>query len=354
MSWIMELRGVSKRYGSVVALDSVGLKVRRGEILSVVGPNGSGKTTLLRLMALIEKPTSGEISFNGTRVNDASRSQIRTRVTLVFQRSAAFNTSVYKNIAYGLKLRGYSKKDIDRKVKEVLDLVELQGYEQRSARSLSGGEQQRVSLARAIVLDVELLLLDEPTANLDPKNSSIIEDTISRVNRDFNTSVVMATPDMFLGERIANRIAVLLNGKIEDIGTISEILQSRPIESIAGFARLENVFSGTSRILEEGTSLIDLGDGVEVEAAIRRPGRVTMVVKPEDIIVSKKPMRSSARNSFEGKIVGILDLGPVVKLRIDAGKRFIAKITKRSFVDMQLKVDSEVFLAFKASSVKLV
>ena len=353
MNPLIELKDVTKSYGDITALNDVSLRMRQGEIFTIAGPNGSGKTTMLRIMASIDTPTGGKVYFNGVRVGGSNRSQIRTKCTMVFQKTALFNTTVYKNIAYGLKLRKFPKDKIDERVENVLDLVKLKGYEKRLAKKLSGGEQQRISLARALALNAELLLLDEPTANLDPKNVSIIEETISRVNREFNTTIVMATHNLFQAETITKRAALLLGGKIVQVGTAQEIF-SVPSKHLASFARLENVFSGTSRILKEGTSLIDIGNGLEIEAALKRSGNVTVFVRPEDIIVSKKPISSSARNVFKGKIVEISDLESVVKLKIDAGKQFIVQITKRSFNEMQLNVRSEVFLAFKASSVHTV
>jgi len=353
MKQLMKLKSVTKRYGEITALDEVSLDVRKKEIFTVLGPNGSGKTTILRIMASIDEPTSGEVFLDGYKINDKNRSQARRRSTMVFQKTALFNTTVYKNVAYGLKLRGYSRKEIDEKVKEALSLVKLRDYEGRPAKKLSGGEQQRISLARALVLNTDLLLLDEPTANLDPKNVSIIEETISRVNREFDTTIVMATHNMFQAETLTKRVALLLGGKMAQIGAPQEILRG-PSINLASFARLENVFSGNSKILREETSLIAVDDGVEIEAALKKSGKVTVFVRPEDIIVSKKIMSSSARNVFEGKIVEVSDFGPVVKLRVDAGKEFVVQITKRSFVEMQLNVGSTIFLTFKASSVLLI
>jgi len=353
MKTLIELKGVTKRYGEITALDDVSLGVGEKEIFTVLGPNGSGKTTMLRIMASIDEPTSGEFFFGGEKINDKNRGQARRRSTMVFQKTALFNTTVYKNVAYGLKLRGYSRKEIEEKVKEALSLVKLGGYEKRPAKKLSGGEQQRVSLARALALNTDLLLLDEPTANLDPKNVSIIEETISRVNREHDTTIVMATHNMFQAETLTARVALLLGGKIAQIGAPREIFRS-PSESLASFARLENVFSGTSRVLEEGTSVIDVDGGMRIEAALRKSGKVTVFVRPEDIILSKKAVASSARNVFKGKIVEIADFGPVAKLKVDVGKEFVVQITKRSFVEMQLNVGSTVFLTFKASSVQLV
>jgi tungstate transport system ATP-binding protein len=347
---LIKLKDITKNYGDITALNHVSLRVRKGEVFTIAGPNGSGKTTMLKIMASIDTPTKGEVYFDGLRVSDSNRSQIRTKCTMVFQKTVLFNTTVYKNIAYGLKLRKFSKNEIDERVENVLDLVKLHGYEKRLAKNLSGGEQQRVSLARALALDTELLLLDEPTANLDPKNVSIIEETMSRVNREFNTTIIMATHNLFQAETITKRAALILGGKIVQVGTAQEIFRV-PSKHLASFARLENVFSGTSRILKEGTSLIDVGNGLEIETSLKKSGNVTVFVRSEDIILSKKPISSSARNVFKGKIVEISDLESVVKLKIDAGKQFIVQITKRSFNEMQLNVRSEVFLTFKASSV---
>jgi len=353
MKPIMELENISKTYGNITALNQVNLKIQKGEMFSFLGPNGSGKTTLLRIMAGIEKPTNGEIRFNGIKVDESNINDVRSKTTMVFQKTALFSTSVFKNIAYGLRLRGYSKKETDDKIREVLKTVKLEGYEKRPAKKLSGGEQQRVALARALALDTEVLLLDEPTVNLDPKNVSIIEETISRVNREFNTTIVIATHNMFQAETLTNRVALLLRGKITQIGTAQEIFRF-PSESLERFARLENVFSGNSRILQEGTSVIEVDNGIQIEAALRKSGKVTVFVRPEDIILSKKQITSSARNVFKGKIVEVSDFGPVVKLKINMGKEFVVQITKRSFVEMQLNVGSTVFLTFKASSVHLI
>jgi len=353
MNTLIELENISKTYGNNTVLKQVNLHIQEGEVFSLLGPNGSGKTTLLRIMAGIEKPTSGEMRFKGAKVGDGNLNDLRLKTTMVFQKTALFNTSVYKNIAYGLRLRERSKKETDQKVREVLKTVKLEGYEKRPAKKLSGGEQQRVALARALALDTEVLLLDEPTANVDPKNVSIIEDVLSWVNREKKTTMVVATHNMFQAETLAKRAALLLEGKIVKVGAPQEIFKLPPT-LLASYARLENVFSGISKITGEGTSLVDIGDGVQIETSFEKIGNTTVFVRPEDIIVSLNPIVSSARNSFEGRIVEVSDLGAIVKLRVKAGRDFTVQVTKRSFNDMQLNIDSRVFLAFKASSVQTV
>jgi len=351
----IEVQNLCKEYSGKRVLRDVNFRVQDEEIFAIIGPNGAGKTTLLRLLNLLDEPSSGTISFDRAVVDYSvkSRLALRRRMSMVFQQTILFNMSVFDNVAYGLKIRGENGRSIDRKVKEVLELVQLSGFEHKNALSLSGGEAQRVALAQALVVEPELLLLDEPTANLDPKNIFIIEKVLSWVNRERKTTMVMATHNMFQAETLAKKVGFLLDGKMEKIGTAQEVFDA-PSKHLIDFARLENVFSGNSRILEEGTSLIDIGDGIQIEAATRKSGNVTIFVRPEDIILSRKPIVSSARNVFKGKIVEISDMGSVVKLKIDSGKRFIVQITKRSFHEMRLNIHLEVFLAFKASSVNII
>ena len=353
MRAVAELRDVTKTYGTKIVVDTVNLEIREGEILALLGPNGSGKSTILKMLAFIENPTSGEVMFQSEKVNFKNTEKERVQSTLVFQKTTLFGTSVYNNIAYGLKIRKVAKETRDREVKKALELVKLEGFEKRNARKLSGGEQQRVAIARALVLNTKLLLLDEPTANLDPKNVGIIEEVIETVNRENKTTIVMATHNMFQAENTTERVALLLNGRIAEIGTASEIFRNAS-KNLASFARLENVFSGISRTRNDGTSLIEIDDDLQIEAASKKEGKATVLVRPEDIIVSRKTVNSSARNVLAGKIVGISDMGSTVKLNVDVGKPFVAQITKRSFSEMRLNLNSEVFLTFKASSVYMV
>jgi tungstate transport system ATP-binding protein len=353
---IIETQNLSKNYSTKQVLKDINFKVQNGEIFVLVGPNGAGKTTLLRILDLLEEPSSGTVLFDGTQVDYHSakhRLNLRRRIGMVFQQTVLFNMNVFDNVAYGLKVKDESDENARQKVRETLELVQLRGFEQKNALALSGGEAQRVALAQALVIEPELLLLDEPTANLDPRNVSIVEEALSRVNREKRTTMIMATHNMLQAENLAQRVAAFNEGRIERIGTFHEIFGA-PSKFLVDFARLENVFSGVSKVTGEGTSFVDVGEGLQIETAFDKIGQVTVFVRPEDIIVSLNPIVSSARNSFEGRIVEISDLGKIVKLKVKAGRDFTVQITKRSFNDMQLNIDSKIFLAFKASSVQMV
>lgn len=353
MTIIIELENVSRVLDERPVLSNVSLKVQKGEILALLGPNGSGKTTLLKLLAFIDKPSAGTIYFRGNRITDGNMESMRKNCTMVFQKTIVFNTTVYNNVAYGLKIRKISKNETEQEVEKALKLVRLGGFGKRHVKKLSGGEQQRVALARALVLDTPLLLLDEPTANLDPKTASIIEDVISTVNRESKTTIVMATHNMFQAKSLPHRVALINDGKIDEMGATAEVF-GRLSKTLAGFAALDNIFSGLAKATESGTIVVDVGNGVLIEMTSTAEGQVSVFVNSEDIIISRNRFVSSARNIFKGKITEIVDLGSLVKLKVNVGKSFVVQITKRSFSEMSLGLNTEVFLTFKASSVQTV
>lgn len=221
---LIELRGISKKFGNVVALEDVNLEIRRREIFTVMGNSGAGKTTLLRILAMLERQSEGKYYYDGVEVRGIEE-ELKKKITMVFQKPVMFSSTVYNNIAYGLKLRGYGKDEVSRRVDYALHLVKLEGYEKYNAKKLSGGEQQRVAIARAIVINPELLILDEPTANLDPTNVMIIEKTIKEIVRN-NATVVLATHNLFQARRLSNRVAHLFNGKVVEVGETEQVFEN--------------------------------------------------------------------------------------------------------------------------------
>ncbi len=352
MTVVAELKDITKVYGNKTVVDAVNLQLREGEILALLGPNGSGKSTILRMLAFIENPTTGEVKFQGKAVNFKNTEKERMQSTLVFQKTTLFGTSVYNNIAYGLKIRKATKETTNRKVKEILELVKLEGFERRNARKLSGGEQQRVAIARALVLDTKLLLLDEPTANLDPKNAEIIEEIIDTVNRENKTAIMMATHNIFQAKKLPHRVALMDEGRITEIGTPTDVF-SKLSKNLTRFAAVDNTFTGTAKATATGTSKVDVGNGLQIEIASKKRGTTTVFINPQDIILSKFAVESSARNVFKGKITEITDMDSLVKLKVNVGKSFTVQITKQSFNDLEFCLKAEVFIAFKASSVQV-
>jgi len=351
---LVETRNLSKSYNGIEALKNVNVKVDKGEVLAVVGPSGSGKTTLLRLLNLLDVPSAGEIFFAGrdTACPDADRLALRRRMGMVFQQTVLFNETVYENVAYPLKIRGRYNESGNLRVRDALKLVGLSGFDRKQATGLSGGEAQRVALAQAMVYEPELLLLDEPTVNLDPRNISIIESVISKVNREGGTTIIIATHNMPQAEQLATRVAVLREGELVEVGDAKEMFR-KPSDFLASFGRVLNVFTGQSQLTEEGTAIIDIGGGVKVEALTTKTGSITAFIRPEEIIVSKSPIVSSARNMLKGRVEEILDLDQSVQLKVDAARQFTVNITKRSFQEMKINLGSDIYLSFKASSVHI-
>jgi molybdopterin-binding protein len=339
LTLIYDLSKVSKSYGDVKALEEVSLVIGEGETLGVVGQSGVGKTTLLRILSGLEEPTNGSISFKGNRLDASTRLSLRRCATMIFQTPLFLRGDVFTNIAYGLRLRKTPDDEVRMLVAEVLDRVRLGGYEGRPARRLSGGEQQRVALARALVLDPEVLLIDEPTSNLDAANAKVISAIIEDERQ--GRTVVVSTHDLDLIKRLTDRTVFIEGGRVTEEGAPSELVSIMRLS--------ENLFTGVSRVVE-GVAQVDVGN-VVVRAAVDKTGRATIHVKPEDIIVSLDRIETSARNQFEGTIVGVESLNNLVLLRVDVGETFTVQVTNRSFKEMGLNVGRRVYISFKASSV---
>jgi len=236
---LYQLRGVTRAYGRRRVVDVEALDVERGEIMCLVGPSGSGKSTLLRLLNFLEPPTAGIILFDGQPVPPDPPLDLLRRVTTVFQRPILLNRSVRDNVAYGLRLRGLS---LDGRVDEALDRVGLTAFAHQPAHKLSGGELQRAALARALVLDPEVLLLDEPTANLDPYNVGLIESIVRAQNRERGTTVVLVTHNVFQARRLASQAGLLLEGKIVEVAPVEPFFDSPRDPRTAAFVRGEMVY----------------------------------------------------------------------------------------------------------------
>jgi len=222
----LKLVDVEKNYGVVKALHSVSIEMQGGKIIALLGVNGAGKTTLLRIMAGLEKPDTGKLLFNNQNIDAKG---LRRVSTLVFQKSAMFSMNVYDNLAYGLRIRGVPKEEIGKKITEALHTVRLSGFEKRRAKKTSGGEQQRVALARAFLLEPPVLLLDEPTANLDPNSATIIEKAIIS-KKSAERIIVAATHNLSQARRMADEIVHIYNGEIVEVASPEDFFENPTCE----------------------------------------------------------------------------------------------------------------------------
>ena len=354
---LIETVNLCQKYGEQDILKNINLGVERGEVFALIGPTGAGKTTLLRLIDLIDTPASGKILFEGTdtTLSAKTRLEARRRMAFVFQKPIVFNMSVYDNIATGLKWRGMGKSSIREKTNSILDMVGLSAYRNKNARMLSGGEVQRVAIARAIVSEPEVLLLDEPSANLDPASESKIEELITNISNRYNTTIIMATHDMSQGQRLADRVGVLLNGEILQNGDWREVFSSPKNREVANLVGVENIIDGKIVSSQDKIVAIDVGNNV-IEAISDYPvgEEVCVCIRPEDITLASSKITSSARNAFAGEITRIVSFGALARVEIDCGFPLVSLVTKRSAEELDLAKDRRVYATFKATGVHLI
>ncbi|MDV2990062.1 MAG: ABC transporter ATP-binding protein [Dehalogenimonas sp.] len=351
---IIETSGLTQSYNETTVLRDVDLKVEPGETLGIIGPSGAGKSTLIRLLDLLEIPSSGSISiFNQTVNNKTDRLPLRRRMAFVHQKPLVFTTSVFDNVAQPLRWRGIKKDVIKAQVHEALALVKMDAYINRHAKTLSGGETQRVALARALVTRPELLFLDEPTANLDPQSTVMVEELISSVIQARNLTVVMTTHDLAQGQRLADRIGVLVAGKLLQLGQAQEIFMAPACRAVAEFIGVENILSGTVTAADNGLfTVAAAGRAIQAVGDFKPGDTVDLFIRPEDIVISVTDDKTSARNHFAGTITRLSLVSPLVRLELDAdGLTLMAVVTQQAAADLELVIGKLVFASLKATAI---
>lgn len=283
---VVVLDQVVKHFGSMVAVDRLSLEIRRGEFFSMLGPSGCGKTTTLRMIGGFETPSEGMVWIDGQDVTDVPA--YKRDVNTVFQSYGLFpHLSVYDNVAFGLRRRKVEEKEIERRVTEALELVNLAGYGKRRRSQLSGGQQQRVALARALVNRPQVLLLDEPLGALDLKLRKQMQLELKRIQKEVGITFVFVTHDQEEAMTISDRIAVMNKGHIEQLGPPEEVYERPATLFVAEFLGASNLLDGTYRGTQDGWGLVELGSGTSVRIPAgtgRRAGdRVRIGVRPEKI-----------------------------------------------------------------------
>jgi putative spermidine/putrescine transport system ATP-binding protein len=346
------LQGIARRFGPVIALAGVDLRVRPGEMLTILGPSGSGKTTMLKVVAGFEVPDEGSVQVAGRDVTFAPPAQ--RDIGMVFQNYALFpHMTVAENIAFPLKMRRVAREEIARKVEEALKLVELAGYGDRLPRQLSGGQQQRVALARAVVFGPRLLLLDEPFGALDRKLREQMQLEVKRLQRRLGLTALFVTHDQEEALILSDRIAVMNKGVIVQLGTPQEIY-ARPVDRFVGdFIGESNLFR--ARVKQPGVAVIEdrLAIRIPQNDAIAAGAEIGLLVRPE----RPRPVAAEGRadNVFGGTIDELIYLGESVKyrIRLEAGLELVVRWPFKREGDA-LAVGDHVTVGWSADDVHLV
>jgi putative spermidine/putrescine transport system ATP-binding protein len=311
----LALRGLAKSYGEgKPAVAGIDLDAARGEFLTLLGPSGCGKTTVLRMIAGLVPPSAGRLAVDG--VDITALPSHRRNMGLVFQSYALFpHLSVARNVAFGLEMRGTSKAAIERRVGDSLALVRLAGLRQRMPRELSGGQQQRVALARALVIEPALLLLDEPLSNLDAKLREELRDEIRDIQRRLGITAVFVTHDQVEALTLSDRVAVMNEGRLEQIGTPTDIYERPASEFVAAFIGRTNRIAAT---VVDGSVL--RAGALHFAAATRLPvgTAVTAMIRPHRIRLSSEVGSDGATNQIRARVRKIVFAGDMVQCEIAA------------------------------------
>ncbi len=385
------LRGenIQVRRGGKRILDVSSLKIFPGEVLSVIGPNGAGKTTLLQSLSQLIRLGKGDICFQGKKVGaEMAPLDYRRCLAMVFQEALLFDTTVYANVASGLKIRGVKSAEIVSLVNTRLEQFGIEHLRDRSARTLSGGEAQRTSLARAFAIEPQLLFLDEPFAAFDPPTREALLEDLNGVLRTTGTTAIMATHDQVEALRLSDRIAVMNEGRIAQIGPPAEVMNHPVDEFVASFVGMGTIFEGKVINCERDTTTITVTRDtrpaaadtlptsttsapfppaagtaserndliVEIAGPARREERILCCIRPEHVTLSPgvRTDRSSARNAFPAVIARISPAGAFYKVHLNGGFPLVAYVTVQSIEDLNLRAGATVTASFKATAVHMI
>ncbi len=349
---VLEVHAVSVDYDGRTVLDVPELTVRRGEVLTLLGENGSGKTTLLRLLGLLVRPVRGSVVFCGENVdfgNPRRLLELRRRMAAVMQEPLLCRMSVRRNVALGLRFRGLPKADIEPRVNAWLERLAISHLGERQASKLSGGESQRTSLARAMVLDPEVLFLDEPFAALDAPTRQAQLQEFQEVLAESGVTAVFATHDRGEALALSTRLAVLIQGRIAQVDS-AETVFSRPEQSeIARFVGVETLIPGRIEGKEDNNVWVDCG-----ELRVRAFGQwavgeeVLVAIRPEeiDLLEEHGPVKNGVYNVFPGRVKKVVPAETHYRVEVDCGVNVVAVVSRTATREMVLDVGTPVQVTF--------
>ncbi len=354
---ILEISDLLIRRGERVVLEIASLEVQEGEVLAVIGPNGAGKSTFLLVVSKLLQPERGRLSYRGRLLGPRDGLAYRRQIGLVLQDPLLIDASVYSNVAAGLRFRRMPKDEIHQRVTRWTEALGIAHLLNRPARSLSGGEAQRVSLARAFALEPDLLLLDEPFSALDaPTRLRLVED-FQALLAGVQLTTIMVTHSMDEALLLGDRVAVFLQGGLRQIGSPEQVFRAPVDPEVAAFVGVDVIIPGKVLSCTGGMAVV-AANGYQLDAVgeVTAGRPVYLLLRPEDITVwpDGAAPASSARNRLRGVVTHLLPQGPLVRVGVDCGFPLIALITRSSAEEMGIEPGLPVTVSFKASAVHLI
>ena len=351
---VVELTGIQVVRDGHAVLDVPHLAVARGEVLAVIGPNGAGKSSLLRVIGALEAPAAGTVRFQGQPVIAGAALAVRRRMASVFQEPLLSDTTVFDNVAMGLRFRGVSREQIDPRVARWLGRFSIAELAGRRARTLSGGEAQRVALARALVVEPELLLLDEPFSALDqPTREALIGD-LGRILREERITTVFVTHDHEEAMVLADRVGVLIDGRLIQLDATARVFRSPASEEVARFVGVETLVECRVLSSRGGVSVIEAGGQTMEIAQPAEPGEsVRLCLRAEDVTLktgSPPPGATLPTNRLKGTVARLNPVGLHVRVLVDCGFPLSALVTQRAVEELGLGEGVGVTVQFKATA----
>jgi len=332
------------------ALKNINLSVPEGSYFALLGPTGSGKTLLLEAIAGGYAPREGRIIVCGEDVS--RRPPEKRKISYAPQNYLLFeNMTVRRNVEYGLHAKGIPEEQRRSQTQHLLETLGISHLVDRFPRNLSGGEKQRVSLARALAVQPHAVLLDEPLSAVDEETKRSILDYLRRVHKETGVTVVHVTHDRLEAAAVADTIGVIRDGMITEVDTTAEF--GKKNSKSDPMFESDNLISGRIVRRDGELALVDIGSGKIVETVTDRTGPVMLHIRPENIVISKHGLESSARNRLTGAVTEVTDLGATIRLRIKGDSTLTAVVTRRSFFEMGLNIGSQVFASFKATEVQV-
>jgi molybdopterin-binding protein len=332
-------------------LEDISLDIEEGEYFIILGPTGAGKTVLLESIAGLYPVKSGEIWLRGKEVTSVEPE--KRRISIVYQDHVLFpHLSVKDNLIFGLRMHK-AKADTEKdRLNWVAELLGIGSLLHRRPDTLSGGEKQKVALGRAIITQPELLLVDEPLSSLDPETRESVQQELRKLHRALGITILHVTHDFEEAIALGNRIAVIGEGHLMQVGTPEEVFRHPNSEFVARFAMTRNIFVGKAERKPSGDTIFKV-DGTEFIIATDVDGTHHASIRPEDILISSEPIRSSARNCFPGTITNVVDKGSTLYVTVSIPPGLSCLVTRHSFQEMELREGKRVYITFKASSIHL-